>query len=142
MRTNVKDVRSLWEVGILDFDLKSNDCFETMLCKKIWFLSRKLLGSCSELDTELVTIKNEIEEALNDTTCIAENDGFVAPNYDYVITLAPKTTIEDMDGDNFINARIRPLYNIDQVYSDLWLVPVPRIFHLINLWTWQFCWRL
>ena len=70
-------------------------------------MSRKLLGSCSELDTELVTItENEFEEASNVT--FAENDGFVAPNY--VITLAPMTTIEDMDGDNFIKARKRPFH--------------------------------
>ena len=50
-------------------------------------MSRKLLGSCSELDTELISVTEvEFEEALNDT--IAENDGFVASNNDNVITLA------------------------------------------------------
>ena len=59
-----------------------------------------------ELEPELLTItENEFEEAINDT--IAENDGFVAPNYDYVTTLAPMKTVEDIDGDNFINARIQ-----------------------------------
>ena len=80
------------------FDLKSNN----------W----KLLGSCSKLEKELVTItENEFKEVSNDT--FTENDGFVAPNY--VITLAPKTTIEDMDGNNFIKARKRPFHDTDQV---------------------------
>ena len=53
-----------------------------------------------ELETELLTVTEvEFEEALNDT--IAENDGFVAPNYDYLTTLAPMKTVEDIDGDNF-----------------------------------------
>ena len=48
------------------------------------------------LETELLTVtESEFEEALNDT--IAENDGFVAQNYDYVTTLAPMKTVEDMD---------------------------------------------
>ena len=43
----------------------------------------------------------------------AENDGFVAPYYDYGTTLASVKTAEDMDGDNFINARRRPFENTD-----------------------------
>ena len=55
---------------------------------------------------------------MNET--IAENDfddGFTEPNYDYVTTLAPMKTVLDMDsdGDNFINARIRPFHDTDQV---------------------------
>ena len=66
-----------------------------------------------ELETELPTVpENESGEAINDT--IAENDGFVAPNYDYVTTLAPMKTGENMDGDNFINARIGPFHDTDQ----------------------------
>ena len=83
-RTNIKDVHLLQEVGIPDFDFRINNRFETMLCKQLWFLSLKLLGSCSELDKE---------DAVNDT--IAENDGFVTSNYDYVITLASMKTIEE-----------------------------------------------
>ena len=38
-----------------------------------------------ELETEFLTVTEiEFEEAINDT--IAENDGFVAPNYDNVTT--------------------------------------------------------
>ena len=70
----------------------------------------------SEVVTEMLTVTdNEFEEALNDT--IAENDGFVAPNYDYVTTLAPMKTVENVDGDNFINARIRPFHDTDQVQN-------------------------
>ena len=71
-----------------------------------------------ELETELLTVtENESGEAINDT--IAENDGFIAPNYDYVTTLAPMKTVEDMDGDNFINARIRPFHDTDQVLKNI-----------------------
>ena len=100
-----------------------------------------------EIDTELLTVtENEFEEVLNDT--IAENDGFVAPNYDYVTTLAPMKTVEDMDGDNFINARIRPFHDTDQVCKNIGhpstelifshgpetlLVLVSMIFHLVNV---------
>ena len=67
-----------------------------------------------EVETEILTVtENEFEAALNET--IAENDGFVEPNYDYVTTLAPMKTVEDIDGDNFINARIRPFHDTDQV---------------------------
>ena len=66
-----------------------------------------------ELETELLTVtENESGEAINDT--IAENDGFVAPNYDYGTTLAPIKTVEDIDGDNFINARMGPFHDTDQ----------------------------
>ena len=59
-----------------------------------------------DADTELLTVTEiDFEEALNDT--IAENNDFVAPNNDYLTTLAPIKTVEDTDGDNFINARIR-----------------------------------
>ena len=65
-------------------------------------------------EIELLTVTEmEFEEALNDT--IAENDGFVAPNYDYVTTLAPLKTVDDINGENFINARIRPFHDTDQV---------------------------
>ena len=53
----------------------------------------------------------------NDT--IAKNDGFVAPNYDYVTTLASIKTVEDIDGDNFINARIRPFHDTSQVCKNI-----------------------
>ena len=80
-----------------------------------------------ELETELLTVSEiEFEEALNDT--IAENDGFVAPNYDYVTTLAPMKTVEDTNCDNFINAR--------KFGSMVWktpLMPVALIFHLVNI---------
>ena len=46
---------------------------------------------------------------------IAENDGFVAPYYDYGTIVDPMKTVEEMDGDNFINARTRPFENTDQV---------------------------
>ena len=66
-----------------------------------------------ELETELLTVtENESGEAINDT--IAENDGFVAPNYDYGTTLASIKTVEDIDGDNFINARMGPFHDTDQ----------------------------
>ena len=48
---------------------------------------------------QIIVTENEFEKAFTDT--VAENDGFVAPNYDYVTTLAPIKTVEDMDGDNF-----------------------------------------
>ena len=54
-----------------------------------------------ELETELLSVsENEFEESLNDT--IAENDGFVAPNHD-----------------NFINSRIGPFHNTDQVWKNI-----------------------
>ena len=53
---------------------------------------------------KLIVTENEFEEALTDT--VAENDGFVAPNYKYVTTLAPMKTVKDMDSDSFINARV------------------------------------
>ena len=70
-------------------------------------------------DTELLTVtENDFEEALNDT--ITETDGFVAPNYDYATTLnAPMKTVEEMDGDNFINARIRPFHDTNQVRKNI-----------------------
>ena len=50
-----------------------------------------------ELETELLTVtENESGEAINDI--IAENDGFVAPNYDYVTTLTPIKTVDDKNG--------------------------------------------
>ena len=71
-----------------------------------------------ELEPELLTVTEiEFEEAINDT--IAENDDFVAPNNDNVTTLAPMKTVEDMDGDNFINARIRPFHDTDQVRKNI-----------------------
>ena len=70
-----------------------------------------------ELETELLTVTEvEFEEALNDT--IAENVGFVAPNYDYLTTLAPMKTVEDIDGDNFI-AIICPFHDTDQVCKNI-----------------------
>ena len=48
---------------------------------------------------------------MNDT--IAENDGVVASNYDNVTTLASIKAIEDMDDDNFINARKRSFHDRD-----------------------------
>ena len=66
-----------------------------------------------DLETKLLTVtENEFKEAINDT--IVENDCLVAPNYDYVTTLAPMKTGENMDGDNFINARIGPFHDTDQ----------------------------
>ena len=112
-------------------------------------MSRKLLRSCSELDTELVTVTEvEFEEASNDT--IAENDGFVAPNYDYVTRLASMKTVKDTDDDNFINARILPFHDTDQVCKNIGdsntglsdfgiiirktpLIPVDLIFPLVDV---------
>ena len=74
----------------------------------------------SEVENEIPTFTvTEFEEVLNDT--IAENDGFVAPNYDYVTTIAPMSTVTDIDSDedNFINARIRPFHDTDQVKTDV-----------------------
>ena len=63
-----------------------------------------------DADTELLTVTEiDFEEALSDT--IAEKNNFVAPNYDYLTTLAPMKTVEDTDGDNFINSRIRPFHD-------------------------------
>ena len=42
-----------------------------------------------------------------------------SPNYDYVTTLAPMKTVEDIDGDNFINARKRPFHDTDQVCKNI-----------------------
>ena len=71
-----------------------------------------------ENDTELVTVtENEFKEAFNGT--ITENDGFVAPNNNYVTTLAPMKTVEDTNCDNFINARIRPFHDTEQVWKNI-----------------------
>ena len=74
---------------------------------------------------------------MNDT--IAENDGLVAPNYDFVTSLASMKTVEDLDGDNFINARKRPFHDTDQVwknigYLDTGLILLVAIIpHLVNI---------
>ena len=72
-----------------------------------------LENSSRKTQPSLTVTENDFEEALTDT--VAESDGFVAPNNDYVTTFAPMKTVVDTDGDKFINARKRPFHDTDQV---------------------------
>ena len=76
-----------------------------------------------ENDTELVIVT--LNEAFNDT--IAENDAFVAPNYDYVTTLASMKTVESMNGNNFINARRRPFHPTQIRFGKISDIEVSRV---------------